>query len=76
MSSMQGMGPKAGDMAVVNARYPIMGNPIDAARISPDLTREFAGKKVGFCCPECPKKWDAMTAMERQKKLDAAMAEE
>jgi hypothetical protein len=59
---------------VVNARCPIMGNKIDPGNVPDDLTREWKGKKIGFCCAACPPKWDKLSDEEKQEKLDAAMA--
>ena len=64
--------PKA---VAVNARCPIMGNKIDPSNVPENLTREWNGKTVGFCCAACPPKWDKLSDEEKQAKLDAAMAE-
>lgn len=64
---------QADDGKVVNARCPIMGNKLDRDNVPESLTREWNGKKVGFCCAACPPKWDKLSDEEKQKKLDAAM---
>lgn len=61
--------PAAG--GVVNTRCPIMGSKIDPAKVPAALTREFKGRKVGFCCGGCPVAWDKLTDAEKQAKLDA-----
>jgi YHS domain-containing protein len=38
----------------VNELCPVSGSPIKAG-----FTREYKGKLVGFCCPNCPKAFDA-----------------
>ena len=39
----------------VNVRCPMMpDNVIDPAKVTPDLTREFKGQKVAFCCAGLP----------------------
>jgi hypothetical protein len=64
------MAPQA---KVVNGVCPITGNKIDPYTVPDDLTREFQGKKVGFCCPACPPAWDKLTDQEKQAKLDQAI---
>ncbi|MDY7011970.1 MAG: hypothetical protein SVV80_14665 [Planctomycetota bacterium] len=53
----------------VNVRCPIMGTPIDPAKVPDNLTREYKGKKVAFCCAGCPVEWDKLTDAERDAKL-------
>ena len=57
------------DGGVVNSKCPIM----PARDVSPDtnLTREFKGKTVGFCCAGCPAEWDALSDEEKAAKLAA-----
>jgi len=57
---------------IVNARCPIMGTQLDPAKVPAELTREFRGQKVGFCCGGCPAAWDKLTDQDKQAKLDAA----
>jgi hypothetical protein len=59
--------------AIVNARCPIMGAPIQAANVPPSLTRSFEGQKVGFCCAGCPNAWDRLPYPEKTAKLAAAV---
>jgi len=56
--------------ACVNTHCPIMGSPIDPGSVPAGLTREFRGKKVGFCCGGCPAAWDKLTDEQKQAKLD------
>lgn len=58
----------------VNAKCPIMGGKIDPEHTPAELTREFHGRKVGFCCAGCPKVWDKLTDAQKQAKLDAVAA--
>ena len=60
------------DAGVVNKRCPIMGTKIDPAEVPEKLTREFKDKKVGFCCPGCPAKWDRLSEEEKEKKIEEA----
>ena len=53
----------------VNARCPIMGTPIDPAKVPEELTRMHKGQKVAFCCPGCPLAWDKLSDAEKDAKL-------
>jgi hypothetical protein len=58
--------------AFINRRCPIMtGSAIDPDKVPPELTREFKGQKVAFCCPSCLTAWDKLSDKEKQDKLDA-----
>ncbi len=59
----------------VNARCPIMGNPINPENVTDDLTREFRGQKVAFCCAACPSQWDELSGEEKAEKLQDVLAE-
>jgi hypothetical protein len=59
---------------VVNARCPIMGGTIKQANVPAALTREYEGKKIGFCCAGCPESWDKLPAADKAAKLAQAMA--
>jgi hypothetical protein len=67
-------GDVAKTVACVNATCPIMGNPIDPAKVPVSLTRDFKGRKVGFCCGSCPPAWDKLTDEQKAAKLAASMA--
>ncbi len=54
---------------VINSTCPMMGSAMDPAKVSADLTREFKGKKIGFCCGKCPAKWDDLSDEEKDAKL-------
>ena len=64
-------------LKVVNAYCPVAGtHPVDESgnkMTTADLTREWNGQRVGFCCDGCPPFWDEMTDAERREKLDAAL---
>lgn len=53
-----------------NAKCPIMGGKPKA-----ELTAEYEGKTIGFCCDGCPQKWDALSDEEKAEKLAAASGE-
>jgi len=58
---------------VVNDHCPIMGTKIDPAKVPANLTREFKGQKVGFCCAPCIDAWDKLTDAQKDEKLQKAM---
>jgi len=39
---------------------------------SAELTREFNGRQIAFCCPGCPEKWDKLSAQEKELALAEA----
>ncbi len=55
------------EATMVNKMCPM--NPVDEA--DPEVTRTYAGKTVGFCCPSCQKKWDGMAETAKQAALAA-----
>jgi hypothetical protein len=65
--------PLAALPKVVNSVCPITGNKIDPYTVPDELTREFRGKKVGFCSSSCLPAWDKLSSRQKQQKLDAAM---
>lgn len=48
-----------------NAKCPIMGGKPKA-----ELTAQYKGKTIGFCCEGCPEKWAAFTEEEKAEKFD------
>ena len=61
--------PQARDLA--NSRCPIMGSPIKPESVTANLTRDYKGQQIGFCCAGCPAAWDKLTDAEKQAKLNA-----
>lgn len=61
---------------VVNTICPIEGGKVDPAKVPAELTREFKGQKVGFCCAMCPPQWDKLSDADKAAKLAAAMKAE
>ncbi|TWU46769.1 hypothetical protein [Rubripirellula reticaptiva] len=47
-----------------NAKCPIMGG-----KPSAELTTEYDGKTIGFCCDGCPEKWAALTDEDKAEKF-------
>lgn len=66
--------PTSAPAAYANVKCPMMGGAIDPAKVTPELTREFKGQKVAFCCGGCPAAWDKLSDKEKQEKLDAVKA--
>ncbi|MHC4494985.1 MAG: hypothetical protein ACYSYM_04090 [Planctomycetota bacterium] len=48
---------------------PIMGSPIDINMVDESLTRDYAGRKVAFCCAGCPSAWDQLSDPQKQAKV-------
>ena len=59
-----------------NVRCPIMGSPINPDKVPANLTREYKGQKVAFCCGGCPPAWDKLSDAEKDAKLKAASTPE
>lgn len=62
------------EVAFANVKCPMMGTKIDPTNVPASLIREFKGKKVAFCCPECPGAWDELSDEEKKSKLKSALA--
>lgn len=60
-------------MPTVNSVCPISGEKFDMMKTPENQTRMYKGQKVGFCCPACPPKWDALTDKEKDAMLEKAM---
>lgn len=77
-------GPKVAESSdeprvkVVNAYCPIAGShSIGEARTTvASLTRDFNGKKIGFCCEDCPPVWDHMSEADKTAALNAVLAKD
>lgn len=55
-----------------NVRCPIMGSPINPAKVTKALTRKYKGQTIAFCCGRCPGQWDKISDAERDAKLARA----
>lgn len=53
-------------------RCPIMGSAINVDAVDDNLTREYGGRKVAFCCAGCPSAWDKLSDLQKQSKLSGA----
>jgi hypothetical protein len=71
---LQTQHPEGKRVKVDNAYCPISGGPLDSNAILESRTREYKGQKIGFCCDNCPKKWDKMTEQEKDKNLKEALS--
>ncbi|MBN1846883.1 MAG: hypothetical protein JW810_14450 [Sedimentisphaerales bacterium] len=58
----------------INASCPMMGSRIDPEKVTPDLTRQFNGQSVGFCCAGCPQAWDKLSPAEKEAKLKKVLS--
>jgi hypothetical protein len=47
-----------------NAKCPIMGGKPTA-----ELTTDYEGKTIGFCCDGCPEKWETLSDDEKAEKF-------
>jgi hypothetical protein len=59
--------------AVVNATCPITGGALPPGGVPENLTRDYKGRKIGFCCDGCPEAWDKLTDAAREANLAKAM---
>jgi hypothetical protein len=53
---------------VVNVRCPI----VPAHEIDPEVSVDWNGQKVAFCCAGCIDKWEALSDADKQAKLTAS----
>lgn len=65
--------PQASDK-IVNTRCPMMGSTLKLEKVTEKLTREFKGRKIGFCCGGCPAAWDSLSDEQKETKLKKAAA--
>lgn len=63
-----------GEAAYLNDRCPLMDEPITGT-MPENLTRDFRGQTVAFCCDSCTVAWDGMNAAERAEKLKPVLRE-
>ena len=56
---------------LVNETCPLMGGDVD-----PEVTTEWNGETVGFCCAQCIPEWNELTDEQKAEKLAAAQAGE
>ncbi len=54
--------------AAVNTNCPIMGKPVTAT----GGRTEWNGQTIGFCCPKCIDKWEALPEDEKTSHLTEA----
>ena len=67
-ASMTDGGGKPGAKKTVNVKCPIMGHAVKGT-----ITTAWHGKTIGFCCPPCVPKWEALSEPQKAKKLAASM---
>jgi hypothetical protein len=59
----------AAPVQFANTECPIMGSPINPAKVTEGLTRVYKGKKIAFCCGGCPGQWDKLTDAEKVARI-------
>ncbi|MCR9247732.1 MAG: hypothetical protein NXI31_22115 [bacterium] len=72
LAACAGMDAKAGDMAVkpINDSCPLMPDH----GVDPDVTVEYEGHTIAFCCKKCVRGWnEKMSAEERAAFVKQAM---
>ena len=55
---------EATSVSFANTKCPIMGG-----KPNTELSAEYDGKTIGFCCDGCPEKWAALDAEEKAEKF-------
>jgi hypothetical protein len=61
---------EATPVTFANSECPIMGG-----EPSPELTAQYKGQTIGFCCDGCPQKWAKLSAEEKAEKFAAVKAD-
>jgi hypothetical protein len=64
--STSGNGADTAGNEAVNTVCPMM----PSHEIDPEVTREFMGMKVAFCCAKCTGGWDDLSDAEKKAKLE------
>jgi hypothetical protein len=64
-----GQSPRQANMGVVNTKCPV----VPSHTLDPNVTREFQGKKVAFCCAGCIPAWDKLSDADKAAALKRAM---
>jgi hypothetical protein len=70
-SATPSTGPPASAIKVVNTRGPIQDKPIDPVKVPDSLTRQYKGRRIGFCSAGCPQAWDKLSDAQKDAKLAA-----
>lgn len=40
--------------------------------VTKNLTRDYKGRKIGFCCDGCPEEWDRLANADKDARLTKA----
>jgi hypothetical protein len=59
-------------IAVANTKCPITGGALSPDGVAENLTRDYKGQKIGFCCDGCPAEWDKLTDAAKDAELAKA----
>ena len=57
---------------IANRTCPTMGTAMETTAPE-NMTRMYKGRRIGFCCETCLKKWDAMSDAEKEPVVSKAM---
>ena len=68
-SGCANQGDKAATPKTLNVNCVVSGEAVDA-----NVTVDYMGGKLAFCCDKCKAKWTAMDEATKKKTYDAAMA--
>lgn len=63
-----------GFAATVNRFCPVMQKARLSATTMVELTTEFEGETIGFCCDDCRDAWESMDDNERRDRLKTVLA--
>jgi len=63
-----GVESASGDIVSINETCPVMGNEVE----DDGGSTEWKGKTVGFCCPKCIDKFEAMSDDGKKAALEKA----
>ena len=71
LTACANMGSSSGN-AAVNANCPMM----PSHEADQEVTSEFNGQTVAFCCPKCISGWDKLDDADKQSRLADAMPQQ
>lgn len=64
--------PDAGEPEVTLVNFANETCPMMGGKPTEELTRQWNGKTIGFCCEGCPEKWDELSEEEKAAKFAEA----
>jgi hypothetical protein len=69
-----GAGAKPAKYQTVNSICPIEKGTVNRSAVPAELTAEFEGQRIGFCCLDCPGKWAKLSDTEKRARLKEVLA--